>query len=71
MLLLLLLLLQGHSIDSHDYVFWCGDLNYRIDLPTSLAKDHIANKRWDKIYKHDQLFRQKKLNKVMNTPPPL
>ena len=55
---------QGQTIDSHDYVFWCGDFNYRIDLPTSLAKDHIANRRWDKIYKHDQLSKQKKLNKV-------
>lgn len=55
---------QGHSLDSHDYIFWCGDLNYRIDLPTTIAKDHIANGRWDKLYKHDQLFRQKKLRKV-------
>ena len=55
---------QGQSIDTHDYVFWCGDLNYRIDLPTSLAKDHIANQRWERMYKHDQLSRQKKLNKV-------
>lgn len=55
---------HGQSIDSHDYVFWCGDLNYRIDLPTSMAKDHIANRRWTKIHKHDQLSRQKRLNKI-------
>lgn len=46
-------------------MFWCGDLNYRIELPTSLAKDHITNQRWDRISRQDQLLRQKKLNKVM------
>jgi hypothetical protein len=55
---------QGQIIDTHDYVFWCGDLNYRIELPTSLAKDHITNRRWDRMSKHDQLHRQKKLHKV-------
>ena len=48
----------------HDYVFWCGDLNYRIDLPSSVSKDHIAHQKWDKLCKQDQLIKQKKLNKV-------
>ena len=45
-------------------MFWCGDLNYRIDLPSSISKDHIAHQRWDKLCKQDQLIKQKKLNKV-------
>ena len=56
--------LQGQSLEVHDYVFWCGDLNYRIDLPSSISKDHIAHQRWDKLCKQDQLIKQKKLNKV-------
>ena len=45
-------------------MFWCGDLNYRIDLPSSVSKDHIAHQKWDKLCKQDQLIKQKKLNKV-------
>ena len=56
--------LQGQSLEVHDYVFWCGDLNYRIDLPSSTSKDHIAHQKWDKLCKQDQLIKQKKLNKV-------
>lgn len=60
---------QGQSLGSHDYVFWCGDLNYRVDLPTPVAKDYITNKRYDKLMKHDQLKKQKKLRKVpLNMP---
>ena len=45
-------------------MFWCGDLNYRIDLPSPISKDHIAHQKWDKLCKQDQLIKQKKLNKV-------
>ena len=55
---------QGQTLDSHDYIFWCGDLNYRVDLPTPVAKDYITNKHYDKLMKHDQLKKQKKLRKV-------
>ena len=58
--------IQGQTIDSHDYVFWCGDLNYRIDLPNSLAKDSISKKEWNKLHRHEQLIKQKKLGKVLN-----
>jgi len=57
---------SGQSLSSHDYVFWCGDLNYRIDLPSSMAKDHIAHQRWGNLLKQDQLVKQKKLKKVFH-----
>ena len=52
------------TLESHDYVFWCGDLNYRIDLPTHVAKEYIATQQWDKLVKEDQLTVQKKQRKV-------
>ena len=33
-------------------------------MPTPVAKDYITNKRYDKLMKHDQLKKQKKLRKV-------
>ena len=55
---------QGVTLESHDYVFWCGDLNYRIDLPTHVAKEYITARRWDKLVRDDQLTVQKKQKKV-------
>ena len=45
-------------------MFWCGDLNYRIDLPTNVAKEYIAGKKWGKLVLQDQLTKQRKLKKV-------
>ena len=45
-------------------MFWCGDLNYRIDLPTNVAKEHISGRRWEKLVPHDQLTKQRKMKKV-------
>ena len=46
-------------------MFWCGDLNYRIDLATNVAKDHIVNRRWDKLVAQDQLTKQRKIKQVL------
>lgn len=54
----------GQTIETHDYVFWCGDFNYRIELPLNLAKDSITQQNWDKLIRHDQLIKQNKLGKV-------
>ena len=29
-----------------DYVFWCGDLNYRVDLDRKTADDLIARRNY-------------------------
>ncbi|CAI7990552.1 Synaptojanin-1, partial [Geodia barretti] len=55
---------HGQTLESHDYVFWCGDLNYRIDLPTNVAKEHIVGRRWESLVLQDQLTKQRKLKKV-------
>jgi synaptojanin len=48
----------------HDYVFWCGDLNYRIDLPNDTCRSLIAQQAWEPLLKEDQLCIQRKLNLV-------
>ena len=55
---------QEQTLDSHDYVFWCGDLNYRVDLPKETAKEYITSRRFDRLAPYDQLTKQKKLRKV-------
>ena len=54
-------------MDYHDYVFWCGDLNYRIELPLQLAKDTISAGDWDKLIRHDQLTKQRRFGRVCRT----
>ena len=57
---------QGRSIMSHDYVFWCGDFNYRIDLPNDEVKKLIQDENWSALQTCDQLFTQKDAGKVRN-----
>eukprot|EP00118_Oscarella_pearsei_P006648 m.30421 g.30421 ORF g.30421 m.30421 type:complete len:1392 (+) comp31341_c0_seq8:2-4177(+) len=53
---------MGHPIDCHDYVFWCGDFNYRIDMPLSQVKEIVRDENWKILQAYDQLNvqRQKK-----------
>ncbi|KAK3720929.1 hypothetical protein QZH41_014536, partial [Actinostola sp. cb2023] len=55
---------QGRTIRSHDYVFWCGDFNYRIDLPMDDVKSLIKQKNWDELTNGDQLIKQRSEHKV-------
>uniref|UniRef100_A0A8C6P170 phosphoinositide 5-phosphatase n=1 Tax=Nothobranchius furzeri TaxID=105023 RepID=A0A8C6P170_NOTFU len=50
---------QGRLLYSHDYVFWCGDFNYRISLPNEEVKDLIKQQNWDALTAGDQLLEQK------------
>lgn len=49
---------------SHDYVFWCGDFNYRIDLPNEEVKELIRQQNWDALIAGDQLVSQKNAGQV-------
>ncbi len=55
---------QGSSLSSHDYVFWCGDFNYRIDLPNEEVKELVAAKVWPELRASDQLSVQRAEGKV-------
>ena len=47
--------LQGRTLNSHDYVFWCGDFNYRIDMDKDEMKELIKKGEYGQILPNDQL----------------
>ncbi|KAI3373720.1 hypothetical protein L3Q82_022300 [Scortum barcoo] len=55
---------MGRLLYSHDYVFWCGDFNYRISLPNEEVKELIKQQNWDALTAGDQLLDQKSANLV-------
>lgn len=40
-------------------MFWCGDFNYRIDLPNNTAKQLIIEQNWNELKAYDQLIKEK------------
>ncbi|KAH0624865.1 hypothetical protein JD844_032731, partial [Phrynosoma platyrhinos] len=55
---------SGRMLFSHDYVFWCGDFNYRIDLPNEEVKELIRQQNWDALIAGDQLINQKNAGQI-------
>ncbi|XP_061177920.1 synaptojanin-1-like [Saccostrea echinata] len=55
---------KGRTVGSHDYVFWCGDFNYRIDLPREEILSLIEDKNWGALQACDQLKVQKEAGNV-------
>lgn len=49
---------MGRSLKSHDYVFWCGDFNYRIDMDKEELKESIKNKDLTLVLQNDQLRKE-------------
>jgi synaptojanin len=47
---------MGRTLKSHDYIFWCGDFNYRIDMDRDGLKQLIKDNDFTKILKNDQLL---------------
>ncbi|XP_056911468.1 synaptojanin-1 isoform X9 [Takifugu flavidus] len=58
---------MGRLLNSHDYVFWCGDFNYRINLPNEEVKEHIRQQNWDTLTAGDQLQEQKNAGLVFKS----
>jgi phosphatidylinositol-bisphosphatase len=51
--------------DTHDYFFWCGDLNYRIEnLDGVEVRRLIKSKQWTKLLEHDQLMTERMSGRV-------
>ena len=45
----------NRNLLSHDYIFWCGDFNYRINLPRDEVKSLVAEEKWEELRASDQL----------------
>ncbi|XP_026315459.1 synaptojanin-1 [Hyposmocoma kahamanoa] len=50
---------MGRSLYSHDYVFWCGDFNYRIDLDKDEVRLLVSQNNLQRLLENDQLIKQK------------
>lgn len=61
------------EVKNHDYVFWCGDLNYRIDMANDECRNYISLREWNKLLQKDQLSNQKAHNLVFRdfVEPPI
>jgi len=47
---------MGRSINSHDYVFWCGDFNYRLEkISNDEVRRAAASGNYELLLNHDQL----------------
>lgn len=55
---------MGRTLNAHDYVFWCGDFNYRINMDKDAMKDLIKKNLFDEILEHDQLIIEQKAGNV-------
>ncbi|XP_066988660.1 synaptojanin-1 isoform X2 [Macrobrachium rosenbergii] len=45
----------GVPLWAHDYVFWCGDFNYRINLTREEVLDYVQRREWNVLLQYDQL----------------
>ncbi|XP_039914737.1 synaptojanin-2 isoform X1 [Hirundo rustica] len=55
---------MGQNMFSHDYVFWCGDFNYRIDLTYEEVFYFLKRQDWKSLLEFDQLQQQKSSGKI-------
>lgn len=54
----------NRPLNSHDYVFWCGDFNYRIDLENDKCKFIAAERDFKTLLQSDQLTVSRKDGKI-------
>jgi len=54
------------AILKHDYVFWVGDLNYRVDVDYETAIDALKQQNYDSLLKHDQLMNEMKARRAFH-----
>ncbi|GAB1864194.1 phosphoinositide 5-phosphatase [Camponotus japonicus] len=55
---------MGRTLNTHDYVFWCGDFNYRVDMDKDDMREMIKRGELDQILQYDQLRVQQEQGNV-------
>ncbi|KRZ40664.1 Synaptojanin-1 [Trichinella pseudospiralis] len=50
---------SGLNLFSHDFIFWFGDFNYRIDMTGEEVKQMVDLRDYDSLREADQLIQQK------------
>lgn len=55
---------MSRSLNSHEYLFWCGDFNYRVDMDRDEIKEFIKQGDYESILKNDQLKKQQEEGNV-------
>jgi phosphatidylinositol-bisphosphatase len=55
-----------YAPEKHDYFFWLGDLNYRINLPDAEVRECIRTKDFKRLLEFDQLHIEHKAGRVLN-----
>ncbi|XP_058798856.1 synaptojanin-1 isoform X2 [Phymastichus coffea] len=55
---------MGRTLNAHDYVFWCGDFNYRVDINKDEMKEMLKKNEISHLLKYDQLNIQKQQGNV-------
>ncbi|RHZ46288.1 hypothetical protein Glove_627g23 [Diversispora epigaea] len=53
---------DGTMIFDHEFCFFSGDLNYRIDLQRDKVLEAIEKKNYASLWEHDQLLKQRNAN---------
>lgn len=56
----------GSNLKSQDYIIWCGDFNYRIDMDKEELKDLLKENKLDIVFQYDQLKVQKDSGNVFH-----
>lgn len=55
---------RNQTIDDHETVYWMGDLNYRIALPTEDVRARVEAGEYEYLIKHDQLTNEMNSNRA-------
>lgn len=55
---------MSRSLNSHEYLFWCGDFNYRVDMDKDEIKELVKQGDFQTILQQDQLKKQQEEGSV-------
>ncbi|KAG5891990.1 hypothetical protein JTB14_007738 [Gonioctena quinquepunctata] len=55
---------MSRSLNSHEYLFWCGDFNYRVDMDKEELRELVKQSDFETILQHDQLKKQQEAGSV-------